>query len=175
MPNFTIKTMYRLPVFRHRTYEAGTVEEACRLAQTDADWSGSKPDHECAGEIFVSEIWADADYTVPSARVPSQFGESVHRKAEHFEILLGVLKVLLAVESQPPAKRSFWQQRGGKAVAKAESILAGEPDPLSHGFTPCPSTRPALPGFFMSGGMTSKAGSRAFATVAMRSRDELGP
>ncbi len=32
MPRFTIETTYRLPVYRHRTYEAETVEQACRLA-----------------------------------------------------------------------------------------------------------------------------------------------
>jgi hypothetical protein len=83
--------MYRLPVFRHRTYEAGTLEEACQLAQTDPDWLGSKVDHECAGEIFISGVWLgpDAAYTAP-----------------------------------------FWQRRGEEAVAKAEAILAGRPDPI---------------------------------------------
>jgi hypothetical protein len=130
MPHFTIESTYRLPVFRHRTYEAATLEEACQLAQTDADWTGSKADHECAGEVFVSGIWPGTEaYAAPSVRVPSQFGETLHRKAEHFETLLGVLKVLLTLESLPPAKCAFWQHRGEEAVAKAEAILAGGANP----------------------------------------------
>lgn len=131
MPQFTIESTYRLPVFRHRTYEAATLEEACQLAQTDSDWTGSKADHECAGEIFVSGVWpgADAAYTAPSARVPSQFGETLHRKAEHFETLLGILKVLLTEEAFTPAKLAFWRRRAEIAAAKAEAILAGGADP----------------------------------------------
>ena len=35
MPVFTIGTTYRLPVHRHQTHEAATMEEACRLAVDD--------------------------------------------------------------------------------------------------------------------------------------------
>jgi hypothetical protein len=31
----TIETTYRLPVFRHKTYEAETLAHACRLAIED--------------------------------------------------------------------------------------------------------------------------------------------
>src|ERR1700736_2498415 len=39
MPVFTIETTYRLPVYRHQIYEAATMEEACRFAVDDDDWS----------------------------------------------------------------------------------------------------------------------------------------
>jgi hypothetical protein len=35
MPVFTIETTYRLPVYRQQTYEAATMEEACRRAIDD--------------------------------------------------------------------------------------------------------------------------------------------
>lgn len=38
MALWTIETTYRLPVFRHKTYEAETLAQACRLAIEDDDW-----------------------------------------------------------------------------------------------------------------------------------------
>jgi len=37
MPRFTVETSYRLPVYRQQTYEAATIEQACRLAIEDDD------------------------------------------------------------------------------------------------------------------------------------------
>jgi hypothetical protein len=54
MPVFTIETTYRLPAYRQRTYEADTIEEACRLAIEDDDWSGQEEDYDASGEIYVS-------------------------------------------------------------------------------------------------------------------------
>ena len=54
MPRFTIETTYRLPVYRQRTYEAETLEEACRLAIDDDDWSEQKEDYESSGETYVT-------------------------------------------------------------------------------------------------------------------------
>ena len=39
---FTIEATYRIPVYRQRSYEAGTLAEACRLAVEDDDWEGQK-------------------------------------------------------------------------------------------------------------------------------------
>lgn len=46
MPRFTIETTYRLPVYRQRAYDAETLEEACRVAVEDDDWSEQKEDYE---------------------------------------------------------------------------------------------------------------------------------
>jgi hypothetical protein len=48
MPVFTLETTHRLPIFRHRNIEAPTLEEACRLAIKNDDWSGER-DYETAG------------------------------------------------------------------------------------------------------------------------------
>ena len=61
MPIFTIETSYRLPVYRHRSYRADSLEDACRLAMEDDDWSNGKFDHDSAGATIVSGAWEGAD------------------------------------------------------------------------------------------------------------------
>jgi hypothetical protein len=131
MPNFTIESTYRIPVYRQRTYEAETVEQACRLAIEDDDWSEQKEDYESSGETYVTGAWSGADsaYRVAALPVPSQFGETVQRKADHFETLLGVLKVLAHVPDLTVANLPFWRPRAEAAIDKAEAILAGARDP----------------------------------------------
>lgn len=51
---FTIESTNRIPVYRQRTYEADTVEQACRLAIEDDDWSDQKEDYESSGETYVT-------------------------------------------------------------------------------------------------------------------------
>lgn len=72
MPNFTIETSYHLPAYRHRTYSAKTVAEACRLAIDDDNWDGEKLSYESAGETFVSGIWQgrDAAYAGSPIAIP---------------------------------------------------------------------------------------------------------
>ena len=129
MPAFTIETSYDLPVYRQRTYEADTVDQACRLAIEDDDWSNEKLDHETARETYVSGIWhgPDAAYAAPAVPVPSQYGDALRRKVDHFEVLLGIVKVLAS--DSGTIDRAFWQARAVVAIAKAEAILAGAHDP----------------------------------------------
>jgi hypothetical protein len=133
MSAFTIETSYHLPVYWHRTYDAGTVDQACRLAVEDDDWSDEKLDHETAGETYVSSIWRgpDAPYSPPPVPIPSQYGDTLQRKADHFELLLGVVKVLASDSESAALDRAFWQTRAAAAIAKAEPILAGARDPES--------------------------------------------
>jgi hypothetical protein len=101
MPVFTIETTYRLPIYRHRTYEADTLEEACRLAIADEDWWDQKQDYDNSGATYVSGAWPgeDAAYRAPAIPVPSRFDEAVRRKAEHFAVLLGLLKQLAPADA----------------------------------------------------------------------------
>jgi hypothetical protein len=130
MPFFTIEATYRIPVYRQRTYETDTVEQACRLASEDDDWSDQKEDFESSGETYITGAWPEADsaYRVTAFSVLSQFGETVQRKADHFETLLGVLKVLANPEGTL-SDLTFWRQRADAAISKAEAILAGQCDP----------------------------------------------
>ena len=77
MPAFTVETTYHLPVFRHRTFEASSVEHACRLAIDDDDRSRGQRDYESAGEIYVSGIWpgVDAAHYGPAMADPSKSGD----------------------------------------------------------------------------------------------------
>ncbi|AOH85797.1 hypothetical protein AWL63_19430 [Sphingomonas panacis] len=77
MPTFTIESTYRLPVFRHRIYEAPTAENACQLAIGDDDWQSQKQDHESAGPTYLTGIWPGIDtaYEVAALPVPPRFAE----------------------------------------------------------------------------------------------------
>lgn len=129
MSVFTIETTYRLPVYRHRSYEAETLAEACRLAVEDDDWTHEKHDYDSAGETYVSGAWEgrDSAYRAPAVPVPSHYQETQQRQVEHFAVLLDVVKGL-AAQSQP-ADPQLWRDQAMAAIAKAEAILAGIRDP----------------------------------------------
>jgi len=75
MPSFTIESTYRLPMFRHRTYDAPTLADACRLAIDDEDWFNQKEDYESAGPTYLTGVWPgnDTAYCVPALAIPPEF------------------------------------------------------------------------------------------------------
>jgi hypothetical protein len=131
MPVFTIETTYRLPVYRHQTCQAATMDEACRLAVDGDDWSDEKRDYESAGEIYVTGIWSgeNAAYSGATQAIPSQYMEMPQRIASHFEVLLGLVKVLASQSDTERLDRAFWLERAQPAIVKAEAILASSRDP----------------------------------------------
>jgi hypothetical protein len=132
MPAFTIESSYRLPVYRHQIYDAANVEQACRLAIDDDDGSHEQRDYESSGETYVTGIWPGADaYSVEVLAVPSEFSETNQCKADHFEILLGLLKVMAQDGSLDEEERSYWLPRTRAAIARAEAILAAARDPAA--------------------------------------------
>jgi hypothetical protein len=134
MPVFTIETTYRLPVYRQRRYEAETLEAACALAIADEGWDDEKSDVETSGDTYVTGAWEGRNAAYRGGRcIPSQFGEQIQRKADHHEVLLGLLKVFAHAPDAEPADGPFWRQRLDAAIARAEAILAGEPDPEDVG------------------------------------------
>jgi hypothetical protein len=135
MPAFTIETTYRLPIYRQRTYEAETLEKACALAVADEGWEGEKSDVETSGETYVTGAWEgrDAAHRGRVLAIPSQFDEQIQRKADHFEVLLGLLKVFAHAPDAEPTDGPFWRERLEGAIAKAEAIIAGAPDPHTDG------------------------------------------
>lgn len=70
MPIFTVETSYRLPVYRHRTYEADSLEDACRVATEDDDWSSGRFDYDNAGKTHVSGIWEGANAAYRGKALP---------------------------------------------------------------------------------------------------------
>ncbi len=135
MPLFTIETTYRLPVYRQRTYEAETLDQACDLAIADEGWDDEKLDVETSGDTYVTGVWEgrDAAYSGRALDVPSRFDEQIQRKAAHFEVLLGLLKVFAHAPDGEPIDGPFWRRRLTDAIAKAEAIIAGSPDPHADG------------------------------------------
>ena len=138
MSTFTIESTYRIPIYRQRSYEADTLAEACRLAIEDDDWEGQKEDYESAGETYVTGSWPGdvTPYSVPALSIPPHFGEALRRKAEHFEVVLGLLKVFALPSDGGPTDEPFWRQRAYASIAKAEAILAGARDPDDEGVMP---------------------------------------
>jgi hypothetical protein len=53
----------------------------------------------------------------------------IQRKAEHFEILPGLLKVFAHAPEAGRPDAPSWRQRADVAIAKAGAILAGDRDP----------------------------------------------
>lgn len=131
MPTFTIETTYHLPVFRHASYAAETAEAACRLAIEDDDWSAQREDNESPGETYVTGIWegAEAAYRGPAIPVPRHFGETVQRQAAHFEVLLGLLKMLSSNVRAGRPTPAEWQAKAAWAIARGEAILDGARGP----------------------------------------------
>ncbi len=131
MPDFTIETTYHLPVFRHVTYAADTPEAACRLAIEDNDWSGQREDYASSGETYVTGIWEgiEAAYRGPAIPVPPHFGETVQRQAAHFEVLLGLLKMLSSNVRACRPTPAGWLGKADWAIARAEAILEGARGP----------------------------------------------
>ncbi|MGY4403514.1 hypothetical protein [Bradyrhizobium sp. USDA 3315] len=132
MPLFTIETTYRLPIYRQRTYDAETLDQACDLAIADEGWDDNRSDVEKSGATFVTGVWEgrDAAYIGAALPIPSRFYEQVERKASHFELLLGLLKILAHAPEGGSADVELWRRRADAAIAKAEAILAGENDPI---------------------------------------------
>ncbi len=131
MPTYTVETTYRVPVYRQRTYHAATPAETCRQAIEDDDWSNDKLDYEAAGETYLTGIWleTDAAYSGEAVPVPSHFDETIQRKAAHFEVLFGLLKIVIADQVAQRRTDAYWLARANAAVANAEAILAGARDP----------------------------------------------
>jgi hypothetical protein len=141
MPTYTVETTYRVPVYRQRTYDAATPAEACRQAIEDDDWSNDKLDYEAAGETYVTGIWlgTDAAYSGETVPIPSHFDETIQRKATHFEVLFGLLKIVVADQAAQRRTDAYWLARANAAIVKAEAIIEGARDPDE----PVPAPRPS--------------------------------
>lgn len=141
MPAYTIETTYTMPIFRHGTYVADTPEAACKVAIGDDNWESAKKDYDSSGEIHVTGIWEGekAHYAGSSVTIPSQFDEAIQRRAYHFEILLGLLKMMFHDAHAARQPSLEWLAKSAWAIARGEAILAGSPDPDEPVDPPKPS------------------------------------
>jgi len=131
MPIFTIETTYHLPIFRHQAIEAPTIEEACRIAIEDDDWSRDQKDFDSSGEVYVSGAWpgAHSAYYAQAIAVPSAFRETVKRKADHFDELLKQLAYAAQAMGSSVTDFEQWLPGAVAAVEKAKAIVEGRRDP----------------------------------------------
>lgn len=116
---FVIETTYHLPVYRRRTYEAASIEDACRLAVADEGWEDEESDVDTSGETFVTGICENTEraYEGTARFIPDEFRETIQRKADLFERLV----VLLGEPAQSAgfSEHDFWRWLP-KAVAALE-------------------------------------------------------
>lgn len=89
----------------------------------------------------MTGVWKapKAPITAPSELIPPQFQEPVERRSEHFETLLGLLKMFLDDAQAAPSPSSVWITRSVWAIARGQAILAGHPDPEEPVDQPKPS------------------------------------
>ena len=77
MPNFTIERTFDVPNYKHSTYEAASVQDACALALADDDWSGMQEDIESPGPTRLTGAWAGEEaYKGDCIRHPTGTGLS---------------------------------------------------------------------------------------------------
>lgn len=57
MPRFTIESQFLIPVYRHETYDAPTLEAARQMAIDDDNWDASKTDYNSCGPTEVTGAW----------------------------------------------------------------------------------------------------------------------
>jgi len=131
MPRVTIEKTYHLPIYQHGTYDAPSVEAACRQALEDDDWEHSKEDYDTPGQTYITGIWSgeNAAYKGEAIPVPSNYDEAIQRKAAHFDTLIAVLSEAARPLGLSHADFDLWLPRAQAALAKADAIREGLPDP----------------------------------------------
>jgi len=71
----------------------------------------------------------NAAYKGDAIPVPSSFDEAIQRKANHFDTLVAVLRDAARPMGLSGADFELWLPRAQAALAKAEAIREGLPDP----------------------------------------------
>jgi hypothetical protein len=128
MPSFTIETTYRLPVFRQRTYEAPTLNEACRRALDDHDWTGQQEDHECAGASYITGAWPGVDtaYRGPALAVPASYAAPIDEPRHSLRTACYTVGVAFLSEDAPFAFEDYAVVANGFASAEAKALGLAE-------------------------------------------------
>lgn len=96
MPKFTIESTFRVPHYRHTTYEAATFEEACKMAMEDQDWDHQKADYDSSGPEHITGAWEgeDSAYSGPALAVPAAMADDLTPEQRAAPAMLAALKAL---------------------------------------------------------------------------------
>lgn len=145
MPAYKIETTHTLPIFRHGTSIADTPVAACKAALADENWESPRKNYDSSGEIHLTGIWEGENtvYAGSAISVPSQFDDPIQRCGRHFEILLGLLKMMYHDARAARWPLLGWFAKYACAIARSEAILAGSPDPDASVDPPKPGHGPA--------------------------------
>lgn len=124
MPVYTIETTYHLPVYRRRSYNAATPEEACRLAIDDDGWGDADEDVDSSGETYVTGIRKghDAAHSGEEVAIPDAFDETVQRKAALLDELAAILREPARPMGLSLHEFETWLPRALAALAKVDAI-----------------------------------------------------
>lgn len=127
MPAYIIETTNHLPVYRQRSYEAETLDDACRLAIEDEDWEDERSDVDTSGETYVTGIWQGLEraYEGTALPVPEAFQEMIQRKAELFNQLLALVREPARPMGVSREEFARWLPRVLAVVEKADAIQKG--------------------------------------------------
>ena len=125
MPDFTIETTYRLPIFRQRSYSADAPAAACELAIADADWSDQKDDLDTSGPTYVTGVWigADAADRGEALAIPPAFGDAAERLTAQVATLTALIKEPAQTMGLSATDFAKWLPRATAAIAEAEALL----------------------------------------------------
>jgi hypothetical protein len=100
---FTIEMTFLLPVYRQGTYEAETVEEACKMAVADQNWDSSKNDYDSCRPEYISGIWKGEDAHVgDNIELPAGFPREISMATQLNERELATILASLR----------YWQREG---------------------------------------------------------------
>ncbi|MCG8273929.1 hypothetical protein MIC97_20815 [Aquamicrobium sp. NLF2-7] len=123
MPRYTIETTYHLPVYRHRSYDAPSVEAACVSAMEDEGWEDGKEDVDTSGETHITGIWeGGSPYSGKGLPVPDRFAETMQRKAAMFAELLALLREPAQPMGLSQHDFELWLPRARAVIARADAI-----------------------------------------------------
>lgn len=124
---FVIETTDHLPVYRQRTYEAASIEDACHLAVADEGWKDEESDVDTSGETFVTGIWENTEraYEGTARFILDEFRETIQRKADLFERLLVLLRQPVQSEGLSEVDLRRWLPEVQAALAQADAIVGG--------------------------------------------------
>ncbi|GAA0002254.1 hypothetical protein BRDID11002_22550 [Bradyrhizobium diazoefficiens] len=121
-----------MPIYRQRTYEAETLDQACDLAIADEGWDDNRSDVETSGDTYVTGAWEGRDAAFSGRRLafPSRSASRSSARPAISRCCSVCSRYSSTLRRKAQWMSSFGADARDVAIAKAEAILAGENDPI---------------------------------------------
>lgn len=123
MREYTIDTLSTLPVLRRRSYCAWSVDDACRLALADTDWTETAFNAEPPGPASIAAVWAGAAEAGQAVPVPDDYAVPSWWHGNQFQVAIGLLKIMASDSRADRPTAPYWIDRAFQAIAVAEADL----------------------------------------------------